>query len=129
MADIDNDELMEEEGQAGERVEVPDVLVDKGKDHIGDMDDEPINEDEVTPEEYASFKTNRKLTTAPPEASKMYDILSHLREGYRLMRTMCINDKHVEYMDILDLLDIVIQDWVVECNDVEDRTKAKDSNA
>jgi hypothetical protein len=102
MADIDNDEL---------------------------MDDGPINEDEMTPEEYASFKANRKLTCVPPEMGKMYDILSHLRDGYRLMRTMCINEKHVEYMDILDLLDIVIQDWVVECNDVEDKTKVKDSNS
>jgi len=147
MGDVDNDELMDEE--------IPDVLEDRGKNHIGDLDDEPsrrssqeapismrklandllkqlqtpfqedelINEDEVTPEQYAEMKVNRKLTTTPPEIGKMYDLLSHLREGYRMLRTLCINERHTEYMDILNLLDLVIRDWVVECNEVDDKTK------
>jgi len=113
MADVDNDELAEE---------IPDVLVDHGKNHIGDFE-----EDEISPERYAEMKAERKLTTKLPELSKMYDILSHLREGYHMLRTMCINEKHTEYMDILDLLDMVIQDWVVECNEVEGKTKVKAS--
>ena len=116
--DIDNDELMEG---------IPDVLVDYGKSHIGDLDMQPINEDEVTPEEYwESRSARRSLTVEVPKlvgTGGMYEILASMRDAYRKLRTMCINNKHTEYIDVLDLLDLAIQEWVVECNSVEEKTR------
>jgi hypothetical protein len=82
---------------------------------------EPIDDDEVSPERWSEMKAERKLTSVLPDLEKMYKALADMREAYRAIRIMAINEKHIEFIDTLDMLDWVIKEWVVEIHDVEDR--------